>query len=284
MAARARADAAAGDARVADAVRRRDRDRYLCDLFAPEAARRHLFALHAFNAEIARVRDAVSDPTLGEIRLQWWRDAIANRAASGHPIADALIAAIETFHLPEAAFQRMIDSRVVDLYDDALPTLRDLEGYAGDTASALFQLAAIVLAGGQNPGTAEGAGHAGVAFALTGILRSLHVNARRGQTFLPNDMIVTRKLDTGTLARGERTAELKTLLRDLGTIARQHLAEAEREIGDLVPPVRAAFLPVALVEPHLKRMERDTYDPFSDEAELPPWRRQWIIWRAARRA
>ena len=233
--------------------------------------------------EIARIRDAVSDPALGEIRLQWWRDAIANRAGGGHPVAGALIETIETFHLPETAFQRMIDARVFDLYDDPAPTLRDLEGYAGDTASALTQLAAIVLAGGHDPGTAEGAGHAGVAYALTGILRSLHVNARRGQTFLPNDMMVSRQVDAEALRRGEASQELATLLRDLRTIARQHLAEAERAIDDLIDPVRVAFLPLALVEPHLKRMDRDAYNPFSDAAELSPWRRQWITWRAARR-
>ena len=58
---------------------RADRDRYLADLFAPEAARPHLFALHAFNARLRGSATASSEPTLGEIRLQWWRDALARR-------------------------------------------------------------------------------------------------------------------------------------------------------------------------------------------------------------
>ncbi len=268
--------------RAAAAVQSGDRDRYLADLFAPEAFRRHLFALHAFNGEIARVRDVVSDAMLGEIRLQWWRDAIANGAAGGHPIATALNATIAKFHLPKEAFGRLIDARLFDLYDDPMPSLNDLEGYAGDTASALIQLAAIVLADGQDPGTAEAAGHAGVAYALTGLMRALPIHARRGQLFLPVAMIATRGLDTRTVFAGKTTPELKTLLTDLRTIARQHLTEAERGIADLVPQVKAAFLPLALVRPYLDRMERSDYEPFSG-AEISPWRRQWLLWRAARR-
>jgi len=76
---------------------------------------------------------------------------------------------------------------------------------------------------------------------------------------------------------------LATLLADLRTIVRQHLTEAERDIADLAPPVKAAFLPLALVRPYLERMDRSDYDPFAGTVELPPWRRQWILWRAARR-
>jgi phytoene synthase len=269
-------------ARAGEAVQAGDRDRYLADLFVPEALRRHLFALHAFNGEIAKVRDVVSDAVLGEIRLQWWRDAIANGAAGGHPIATALNATIARFNLPKDAFGRMIDARLFDLYDDPMPSLNDLEGYAGDTASALIQLAAIVLANGQDPGTGEAAGHAGVAYALTGLMRALPVHARRGQLYLPVAMIATRSLDTRTVFAGKTTPELKTLLTDLRTIARQHLAEAERGIADLVPQVKAAFLPLALVRPYLDRMDRDDYEPFAG-VEISPWRRQWLLWRAARR-
>jgi phytoene synthase len=171
---------------------------------------------------------------------------------------------------------------VFDLYDDPMPSLNDLEGYAGDTASALIQLAAIVLADGKDPGTAEAAGHAGVAYALTGLMRSLPRNAARGQTFLPNNMLMVRGIDGASLAAGEATPELRSLLADLRTIARQHLVAAEAEIADFAPVLKAAFLPLALVRPYLDRMDRDDYEPFVG-VEFPAWRRQWIIWRAARR-
>jgi phytoene synthase len=269
--------------RAGEALQKNDRDRYVADLFAPEPFRRHLFALHAFSAEVARVRDVVSDPMLGEIRLQWWRDSIQNGAGGGHPIATALNATIAKFHLPKDALQRLIDARLFDLYDDPMPSLHDLEGYAGETSSALIQLAAIILAEGHDPGTAEAAGHAGVAYALTGLMRSLPIHARRGQLFMPVNMIATRGLDTRALFAGKSSPELLTLLADLRTIVRQHLAEAERDIADLALPVKTAFLPLALVRPYLERMDRPGYDPFAGDVELQPWRRQWILWRAARR-
>src|SRR4051812_24518965 len=98
-------------------VRTADRDRYLADLFAPEKARRHLFALHAFNSEVARVRDTTTDPTLGEIRLQWWRDALRGEAG-GHPVATAVSETIAAFSLPVPALENLIEARTFDLYND----------------------------------------------------------------------------------------------------------------------------------------------------------------------
>src|SRR5215831_19928675 len=62
---------------VAALVQRHDRDRYQTVLFAPAAHREALFALYAFNYEIARVRESVTEPILGRMRLQWWRENIA---------------------------------------------------------------------------------------------------------------------------------------------------------------------------------------------------------------
>ena len=273
---------AAAYARAAEVVRTQDRDRYIADLFAPEPARKHLLALHAFNVEVARVRDVVSDPALGEIRLQWWRDAISHGDGGGNPVATALTATLARFTLPGGAIERLIDARVFDLYNDSMPSLNDLEGYAGETSSSLFQLAAIVLAGGQDPGTAVAAGHAGVAHALTGILRALPRHASRRQCYLPEAMIGARSVDKEAMFAGKTTPELRRLLADLRTIARQHLAEAEREISEIDPVVKPAFLPLALVRPYLERMDRPGYDPFVG-VEIAPWRRQWIVWRAARR-
>ena len=57
-------------------IREGDPDRYFATLFAPVALRPHLFALYAFSLTVARVREAAANPMAGEIRLQWWRDAI----------------------------------------------------------------------------------------------------------------------------------------------------------------------------------------------------------------
>ena len=91
----------AAQTQAMEAVRAADRDRYLSVLYAPEDKRPALFALYAFNAEIASVRDRIREALPGEIRLQWWRDAIAKGEAGGHPLAEALLAAISRHGLPK---------------------------------------------------------------------------------------------------------------------------------------------------------------------------------------
>ncbi len=263
-------------------VRTNDRDRYLADLFAPEPARRHLFALHAFNSEVARVRDTVSEPGLGEIRLQFWRDAIRSGGA-GHPAGQALAETIAAFDLPLDAFDNLIEARRFDLYDDPMPSLNDLEGYAGDTSSSLIQLGAIILAGGRDPGSADIAGHAGVAYALTGLMRALPLHAGRGQTYLPADLLKAHSVEPETLFVGESSPALLAVLAELRLAARGHLDRVRSLVGGIDPAILPAFLPVALVGPQLDRMDRAGFDPFGAAGELSQLRRQWILWRAARK-
>ena len=68
-------------------VRKQDPDRYLACLFAPEASGPHLLALYSFSLEMARVRELVSEPLTGEIRMQWWRELLTARGgATSAPI------------------------------------------------------------------------------------------------------------------------------------------------------------------------------------------------------
>ncbi len=271
---------------AADEVRQHDRDRYFADLFAPETARRHLFALHAFNLEIARVRERVSEPMPGEIRLQWWRDVVEGTApgdAAGNPVAAALIETIGLNALPRAALVNLIDARVFDLYNDPMPSLTDLEGYAGETASALMQCGALILSGGEDPGSADASGHAGVAQAITALLAALPWHARRQQLYLPADLMAKHGVSADDIFAGRTTPALTALLADLRSIARGHLAKARPLIAGLDRALLPAFLPATLIEPTLQRMERRGYDPFATVIELPQWQAQWRLWRAARR-
>ncbi|BCP53183.1 phytoene synthase [Kaistia sp. 32K] len=270
----------------ADEVRAHDRDRFLADLFAPEAKRRYLFALHAFNLEVTRVRELVSDPMPGEIRLQWWRDVLAGQArgdVAGHPVAAALLETIGLNDLPRAAFDNLVAAHIFDLYNDPMPTLTDLEGYAGETASALIQLGALVLAGGQDPRTAEAAGHAGVAQALTGLMRALPYHARRQQLFLPADLMARHGVEAADIFVGKTTPALLRLLSELRATARRHLAAGRAALAGIDRVALPAFLPVALVEPTLSLMDRSDYAPFKTVIDPPQWKRQWWLWRAARK-
>ena len=264
-----------------------DRDRYLSALFAAESERPGLFALYAVNAEIARVRETVSEPLPGEIRLQWWRDfllGLDHGSGTANPVAAALAEAIEAYTLPRQAFLALIDARVFDLYDDPMPSLGDLEGYCGETSSAIFQLAAIILNKGEDPGTAEISGHAGVAYALCGLMRALPWHASRGQMFLPEDLLARHGADQKQILAGETTPELRAALTELRAHVRHHLGRVRKMIGPVRQRVGPAFLPLALVEPFLKAMEAGGYDPLKQPISIPQFKRQWVIWRSARRS
>lgn len=266
----------------ADLVRQRDPDRYFADLFAPADARPHLLAIHAFNSEVARVSEIVSEPLPGEVRLQWWRDALETGDAGGNPVAAALIETIGRFQLPVAAFQSLLEARTFDLYNDPMPDRATFEGYAGDTAASLFQLAAIILAGGRDPGSADAAGHAGVAYALTGLLRTFSLHAGRRQLFLPADAFAAQSVEVEAIYARESTRGIGAALAELRGVAREHLDRGRRALKALPATVAPAFLPLALVEPYLRKMERQRSRPFGPPVDLPQWRHQWILWRASK--
>src|SRR3954465_2814920 len=129
-----RSGAAGAASSLARLVRRPDRDRYQTALFAPADRREALLALYAFNYEIARVRETVTQPMLGQIRLQWWREvldaAYGGAPPRNHPVAVALTAAIREFGLTRELFDRLVDTRERDLVDEPPPSLAVLEDYA----------------------------------------------------------------------------------------------------------------------------------------------------------
>ncbi|KAA2235376.1 phytoene/squalene synthase family protein [Salinarimonas soli] len=265
-------------------VREHDRDRYFAALFAPADKRPYLFALYAFSHEVARVRESVSAPLPGEIRLQWWRDALDGQGhgeVAANPVAAALLATVVRFRLPREALTALVDARVFDLYDDPMPDVNDLEGYCGETSSVLIRLASLVLADGEDPGFAAAAGHAGVAYALAGLLRAFAWHAARGQVFVPSDVLARHGVSREIVTAGQGGPGVNAALAELRTLARRHHREAfETPIPATIAP---AFLPAVLVPAYLDLMDRRDYDPFRTAVELAPWRRQWLLWRGAKR-
>ncbi len=194
-----------------DIVHRHDKDRYLASLFVPEDKRPHLWALYAFNYEIARVRETITQPLAGEVRLQWWSEALGSLDADGsaeHPVLGAISAAVKAGSLPIPALIGLIEARRFDLYDDPMPTLTELEGYLGETSSMLIQLASMILAGADAAMAAGGAGYAGVAYGLAGLLRALPLQRARGQCFVPRDLLALEGLQPRTCTQRHSYGDL----------------------------------------------------------------------------
>jgi phytoene synthase len=264
-------------------AREHDRDRWLSTLFAPEAARAHLNALTAFNYEVGRLREVLREPLAGELRLTWWREALTGRReAAGNPVAEALLDTISKFSLPMILFENHLEARQFDLYDDPMPSLSDLEGYCGETSSSLFQLDALILGEGREVGAAEASGHAGVAYAITGLLRALPLTSARGQVYLPRELLERHGVSPEDVRARRAGAGLAAALRELCAAARGHLKKAEARIGELAKPIAPAYAPLAVVPAYLAGLERTAGAPFGAIVEVPQWRRQLALWRWAR--
>ena len=267
-------------------VRAADKDRFLASLFIADESRPHVLALYAFNIEIARVREMVSDAAIGEIRYQWWRDtleAIYAREVPGHPVAQGLAWAIEKGDLAKTALGNLIEARAFDLYDDPMPTVNDLEGYLGETSSILIQLCAIVLAGREAEASAQASGLAGVAYGLTGLLRSLPLHRARGQCYIPKELLAKHGLTPAHLLAGRDEAALGMVLQDVRDLARQRLGEARALAARVPHAALPAFLPVALVDGYLRKLDRLGSKALNTVADVAQFKRQFQLYRAARR-
>ncbi len=256
-------------------LRRDDKDRWLAYLFLPAALRPHVVALYAFSHEIASVRQRASEPLLGEIRFQYWRDILTGeRGADEAPVASALLDTLERFGLPAQKLISLIDARLFDLYDAPMPSVAALEAYAKATAGSLFQLAAMIL--DSQAEAAEAAAHAGIAYAITGLLRGVPWQVAAGQTYVPRELYPAPDL-------GADRPALDAALTRLRALARQNLAALAAEPVARAGGAAPAFLPAALCELYLRQMEKPGYDPLTTLVEVPQWRRQWRLWRAAGR-
>lgn len=261
-------------------MRSEDPDLWFASLFWPAAARPHAHALLAFSHEIARVRETVSEPMLGEIRHQWWRDAIANREPAGNPYAEALLDTIARFNLDATRLLTLIEARGFDLYDDPMPSEAALEGYLRDTSTTIFEAIARVIAVGRlAPACVDAAGRA---YALTGLLRGLPWQVMRGQLFIPLDLLQTFQLPPEQVLAHRHSPALGLVLNALRARVRNHIADMHRGLA-AAGPAAAACLPAFLCEPYLRRMDAPGLDPFKTPIEIARWRRQWTLWRAARR-
>ena len=259
---------------VAGYLREADRERYLSTLFLPVAKRPAVQALLAFASDIASIQARVREPAAGEIRLQWWVDALEG---GGHgdvrqnPLAAALLDALSASRIPTGALVRLLRARRFDLFHDPMPDVASFEGYAGETESVLFQLSAMLLNGGEElPGDA--AGHFGVARALVGHLRAFGYNASRGRIFLPLSIFSANGASEDMILGGKAGPQLLAALEQIADLALEHLSKGEAALAQLPRATRGAFVVAALLRPQLALLRRHR-DPFAVPPDLTDLRK-----------
>jgi 15-cis-phytoene synthase len=262
-------------------VRRADPDRYLSALFAPEERRPLLFALYAFNHELARVGDAVREPMMGEIRLAWWREAVVE-ARDGRPRAHDVVRGLAELFArvgpPIEPFEAMIDARQFDLGDEFFADMNSLAAYADATSGSLMRLASAVLLDGEKPG--DIAHEAGVAYGLAGILRAIPFKASQQKLYLPVDRLKAEGITPDEIFAGK--VDASKLMPVISMIAAQARAHYQAARGRPIPGHSLpALMPAGLVPLYLKKISRAGFDPLHRPSDIANYRKQISFLRAA---
>lgn len=233
-------------------VRRTDPDRFLCCLFAPAPAREALFALTALNHELARAREAASNPMAALIRLQWWRDAIeearAGRPPRRHEVAAPLHAAILAGALDPDGLVALADAREAEAQEE-IPDEPGFVAWLRGTAGGWSAVAGRAL--GADPAQAEVLRALGAAYGLGGVLANIAAHAAQGRCLLPADRLARAGLSPAAVVAGPVTPALHALAREMAAEGKVALRGARR---DIAPASIAAALPAVLARRDLARL------------------------------
>ncbi len=166
----------------AEIVQRGDPDRFAAVMAAPTAARARLFPLYAFNLEVARAPWVSKEPMIGEMRLQWWRDVVAEPVPRAHEVAGPFHALIQEVALPLAVIDRLIEVRIHDVYGEPFADMAAFDSYLDDTAGGLMWLAAKACGGTDEPAARA----LGWTMGLANYLRAVPELEARGRQPLPD--------------------------------------------------------------------------------------------------
>jgi len=263
---------------VRAAARDYARDRYLAALLAPSDARDDLVVLAAYLGEVARIPLLAREPEVGEIRLQWWRDALAEPdVATGHPVADALTEVMRRRGLARDLVTAPLEGRSRELYEDGIADRPQLDAYGAETEGAPLRLAAAILGGdGRADEAVEDAARA---LSLTHVALALPFHLALGRLPLPQEMIQSKGDPRGLAEEGARDVlrRLNGRLADEASAALARFRAAQRRAGARLSP---AFLSLSLVQPYLRAVQAPKRDPLREPADISPLSRVTRLWFA----
>ncbi|KAF5369456.1 hypothetical protein D9758_002714 [Tetrapyrgos nigripes] len=271
-------------------VQKHDYEGYLVSPFFPKHLQGGYFALKAFYVELAMIQDSVSNPTIGMMRMQFWRDAVKaisdGKSPPRHPIAHALYEASQTSHLPAYHLKRIIDARDAELQAPGHLTIDSLTAHAESTSSTLLYLLLSMLSLPSST-LSHAASHLGAAQTFTTLLRALPFHAQKGRIVIPAEITAKHGVVQEEVFRqGPSAARLDDAIFEFATLANDHLATArsmfgQEGLGGRVPvEAMSVFLAGVPVSSILKRLEDVNFDVFNRKVQTRDWRLPWWIWKS----
>ncbi len=255
------------ESEIADLVRASDTDRFLTTAFLSQAERAHVLALYAFNIELAKVSEVTNEPMIGEIRLQWWREAVEEIYAGTvrqHHVVMGLSDTIAHAQLDQSILIEMIDARTFDVYTEPMESETALLTYCERTSGNLFYLAALAADPKVDRTAVRDLSlNAGRAYGLTNMLRAAAFHASRGRCYLPAGG--GSAFDLSKYFELESHAGFERSMRERADQARAYLAKLRDDIHKISDSVFGVFLPCALVRRYLSLVSRS-----DDILQAPP--------------
>lgn len=229
-------------------LRRSDPDRVRSAMFADEPRRERLILLYAFHLELAKVPELVSEPMIGQIRYQWWREAIAEIYESDsvrkHEITTPLRALLLDYEIPRFWVDQLIDGRERDIDPRPFQSLTEAQDYCAITSGALMKIAVKLC--GEDEG--QGIEAAGIAWGLTGLARAYG--------YYHETM-----LSAISFERLCQSAKAKHI-------------EAAGSIDQLSNEAFPAVAYASLVRPYLKRLTQTGFDPKKEQVTYTAFAKQ----------
>lgn len=265
---------------VRDAAREHEQDRYLSALLAPPRARDDLVVIAAYLGELRRIPLITRDAAIGEIRLQWWRDTLAQAGAvSGHPVADAMNALASRRSLRRELVLAPLEGVSRELYEDGIPDAREFDLYAEETEGAAIRLALSVLGEGGAQNSERAVDSAGRALALTRLALTLPQHVAHGRLPLP-ETVLNGVRDPRGAPQNEAREAMGTLSVRLADEAQASLKQFRDVRGRVSAAAMAAYLPLSLIEPYLQALRRPKRDALLEVADISPLSRVTRLWFA----
>jgi phytoene synthase len=275
------------DNRVTDfdaLLEKTDPDRRMAALFAEPALRGRLFTLYAFYHEIAKVPDTVSEAVVGEMRLAWARDAVADLFADPpkvrrHDIYEALSELREAPGAPDQdTLTELVEARAADLGQGPFPTKEDRRDYVDRTAVTLMRAAARLLKPDLDLGAEPGAAimAAGRLWGFTGLLRAFPALCEAGRPPFTADELAASKLDEMDLSKGRKPQAVIAALEGLRKEAEDARLMLTRTRSSLPAEVFPAVGYAGLADGYLKAL-KGVSDPYREQVERPLSQRQWRL-------
>jgi phytoene synthase len=225
-----------------------------------------LFTLYAFNHEIAKTREVVTETRLGLIRLQWWRDAIGaiydGKPVLRHEVVEPLAAVIRKHSLPRDLFDSLLYAREFDLEDKLPASLEGMKHYADFTTTPLLKLALLIEGKQASEDDIKGAA---TSYAMAGLLRAVVAHSKQRRCYLPEDLLHKAETNQYALFDGKEFEKLKPAVKAV--------VDAAKTTSPLLPAKMAAM--------YLRQIEKADYNLLSSALKLPPPLMALRLWWAA---